>query len=233
MCSYREQLGTLTGYVHHTFYLHLLITLLHHRLTTPFLLFFIHEVPTLIMALSQILTTSTTRSSKWDWTFGFTYLLFRIIYHTWMVYQFYYFFPVQGGWYWFVVVTYGLHVHWFWCWVKSMQKRLKKLNVESTEQVALRESRGPALQEEKRLDKEEMAFQSRSGAKWPMRSQKSEDSGVLLVEDDDDDLQDVDSGSADSLSFRRDSVDSQDADDSTLDDATSASKSKTSVRRRK
>jgi hypothetical protein len=113
-----------------------------------------------------------------------------------MIYQFCFFFPVEGGWYWFVIVAYCLHVHWFWCWVRSMRKRLVRLEQERQSKSLTDGTNNDGS----KLEKED-AFKSRRSAKWPIRPRRSDDSGVLLmddteplVDDDDDELDDVDSG---------------------------------------
>jgi hypothetical protein len=122
--NYRSQLSILTGWIHHIFYIVLMIHLLHNHLTSPFCLLAILEFPTMVLATGHL--WKTLRQDK---IFGASFFIFRIAFHGFMIYQFYANFTEHGPWWQVVLSAYPLHIHWFFSWVKQ-QQRLRLENKE-------------------------------------------------------------------------------------------------------
>jgi hypothetical protein len=113
---YREQLQLLSGWIHHLVYMALVISLVHHEITAPFPYFAIMELPTVVLAIGHV-----WRDWRSDKLFGLAFFVTRLVYHSALIYQFCFRFPLRGWWV-VVVLAFVLHCHWFSCWVRRMRR---------------------------------------------------------------------------------------------------------------
>ena len=127
---YKEHLGVLTAYFHHTIYIWLMIYAITGNggftSTTPFCEGFmwssIEELPTSLLALGSIFP-----SLRSDIGFGLSFFLLRIIYHSFLTYQAVqivnaYGFACVGMYF----LTLAMHVNWFYTWFTKYGMRLLK-----------------------------------------------------------------------------------------------------------
>lgn len=113
---YHKYMLGLSGYFHHISYLLITCWSMYTGQHTVFLLFILEELPTLLLSVGNY-------NYKWrsDILFGVTFLLTRIVFHSWLTW---YFFsrgniPVFG----MSVSVLGLHLYWFYNWILSAIKR--------------------------------------------------------------------------------------------------------------
>ncbi|KAI9291240.1 hypothetical protein K502DRAFT_297238 [Neoconidiobolus thromboides FSU 785] len=123
---YLPFLNILTGWIHHTSYIVLLLILINKKLTTYYSLMCLMEFPTLILSLGSI-----WKPLRNDLLFGTCFFLTRILYHNIMIFTFYYhldfMFPVYT-----LLFILPLHLHWFHGFIlqqKRMRAKLNKANI--------------------------------------------------------------------------------------------------------
>ena len=116
---YREQLGILTTYFHHTMYTWLMYFAITGNglfmttpgpFTTAFMFSTLEEIPTFLLALGSIFPGCRT-----DMGFGVTFFVFRILYHSCLLFHVIYtggYSPVIG----LLVLTLCMHLNWFTTW---------------------------------------------------------------------------------------------------------------------
>lgn len=108
---YPKQLDPLSTIFHHIFYIIFMSVLLCSGLMVRgFLLTFVMEVPTLVLALGRV-----WKSWRSDLAFGSTFIITRIAYNIWILYLCHDLFP--EGYIWRVCsAVLGLHLYWFSKW---------------------------------------------------------------------------------------------------------------------
>lgn len=122
LVDYRERITFLTGWVHHLLYAGILARILLRHECTPFSCFLLEEVPTVVLAFGGM------TGSRYDLTFGLTFLATRILFHSWGLASAH----AWRGLYtasehiWFIWLSLALHVFWFRGWIVSYSKHLKK-----------------------------------------------------------------------------------------------------------
>lgn len=130
---YRDQLGLLTGWVHHTLFIWMSLSSTTGNglfITTPpyassFAFMCIEEIPTAILGLGSIFP-----SLRSDWGFGLTFIPTRVIFHGYFTsYAFYMYYqniglnihiPVLYG------LTFVMYASWAHGWIQMMLKKGKK-----------------------------------------------------------------------------------------------------------
>lgn len=117
--DYRSQLAILTGWVHHTVYISMLIWFCAVKTTVSFTLFGILELPTAVLAIGSIY-----KPWRMDMTFGITFLSTRILYMgaIWVL-ACMYSTPFRIF---LITAMMCLHLYWFYGWVVGMLKKGKK-----------------------------------------------------------------------------------------------------------
>jgi len=117
---YRSELTFLTSYFHHTMYIWLmhfaitsngLFTTTRGPFTTAFLFCAIEEIPTFILGLGSIVP-----SLRSDLGFGVSFLIFRVIYHIFLImheYKYQTFIPMFI----LLLITFAMHVNWWYGWI--------------------------------------------------------------------------------------------------------------------
>jgi hypothetical protein len=107
----RESFDTITGLLHHTFYIMLLRYLRYNNLSHLIYPFLPFEVPTMCMDIRKIYPTVSI-----DYLFGATFFVFRVVYNFYLIGTFTQISEVYS-----VIVTVMLAVHAFWfkTWVEK------------------------------------------------------------------------------------------------------------------
>ncbi|GAB5354194.1 hypothetical protein AAMO2058_000098700 [Amorphochlora amoebiformis] len=113
--EYDEAIDYKDGWVHHFFFIALLLWLLASGLTSLFAIALIEEVPTVILALARV-----SMSPKTPFAFGLSFFLLRICYHCYITYAVIEYSTVA-----FVigVILLRSHVKWFHRWLASHLKK--------------------------------------------------------------------------------------------------------------
>lgn len=107
---YPSHMDTMTTIVHHYFYIGFMLTLLSLNYSRGFLLCFAMEAPTFVLSVGSIFP-----SYRSDFTFGFSFVLTRLIYNAFLAYQLYLVTP--SGYIWRVcVLVLTVHMYWFYKW---------------------------------------------------------------------------------------------------------------------
>lgn len=127
---YPKYLKLLTGYVHHTVFIWMMVFscsgnggfVKARPFTSAFVYMLIEELPTFLLSLGSIFPSCRT-----DLGFGITFLFLRIIYHFYIVtFAFISNFHTPGMCLYYA--TLGMHLLWFRDWTVSYSKTLKKAN---------------------------------------------------------------------------------------------------------
>lgn len=113
---YHDQIQLVSGWIHHSLYVLLALNLVHLDITAPLPCFTIMELPTIVLATGHV-----WKAKRSDILFGVCFLVTRLVYHSWLIYQFYFKFPLSGWWM-VVLGAFLLHCHWFGCWVRRMKR---------------------------------------------------------------------------------------------------------------
>lgn len=116
--EYNKYLMSLSGYIHHIIYIFVSIVCIKLNIILPYMLFFIEELPTLILSLGKF--NHNFRSDK---LFGVTFFLTRIVYHIFLItmtYNYHILFPILG------ILAFGVHSFWFKNWLTKYTLLLKK-----------------------------------------------------------------------------------------------------------
>jgi hypothetical protein len=114
--DYPENMLSLSGYPHHCVYIILNIIVLTFDLVPEYLLFFLAELPTTILSIGMF-----DKQFRSDTMFGTTFILTRLLYHTYLIYVTESPTVKIGG-----IIILCLHIYWFWKWTK------KQLNMSKT-----------------------------------------------------------------------------------------------------
>ena len=112
---YREQMGFLTGWVHHSLYLVMLWWVSNEKLQPLFTAFLLSEIPTMLMSFGHL-----DKRYRTDALFGLSYLFVRVLYHGYLLVLF-----LENwtpGWS-LVIGTLVMHLHWFRQWVSSQLRK--------------------------------------------------------------------------------------------------------------
>lgn len=107
--EYHKYLCSLSGYFHHFVYLVISILSIKLNVIRPYMLFFVEELPTLILSIGNF--NNNLRS---DNLFGLTFFITRIVYHLILIghtYKTHILFVILG------VLSFGLHSYWFKNWL--------------------------------------------------------------------------------------------------------------------
>ncbi|KAL7408884.1 hypothetical protein BDY24DRAFT_419378 [Mrakia frigida] len=109
---YRQHINLLTGYIHHTIYIIVMLVALSTHQTYVFSLAAFLELPTFLLALSNL-------APRWrnDYVFAVAFFLTRISFHSWICFAFLKEKFTKGGVGWeacfFLCLALPLHIHWF------------------------------------------------------------------------------------------------------------------------
>lgn len=109
--EYYKYLLSLSGYVHHIIYIIVSIVCIKLNIILPYMLFFIEELPTLILSLGKF-----NNNLRNDNLFGFTFFTTRIVYHIFLIimtYKSHILIPILG------ISALGLHTYWFKNWISK------------------------------------------------------------------------------------------------------------------
>lgn len=117
---YPSQLSVLTSYVHHFFYGAFVLTILAHRHSHGFIFCFFEELPTLILAVGNLVPILRS-----DMLFGISFFAIRLVYHVWLCFQFMLCYWESAYWKICTSVT-VLHVFWMYKWTVSMVRRTRR-----------------------------------------------------------------------------------------------------------
>jgi hypothetical protein len=117
--DYPDYFDLLTGWIHHAFYLTLIVALFYHGATHAQVHGFIEEIPVLILALGNL-----HPALRRDLLFGFTFFVMRILYHIYLTVNFcshlghkhpaVYYSALTS------VLALLLHLYWFAAWSKNL-----------------------------------------------------------------------------------------------------------------
>jgi hypothetical protein len=113
--DYPENMLSLSGYPHHFVYIVLNIIVLTFDLVPEYLLFFLAELPTTILSIGMF-----DKQFRSDTLFGTTFILTRLLYHTYLIYITESTTVKIGG-----LIILCLHIFWFWKWTKQQLKMSK------------------------------------------------------------------------------------------------------------
>lgn len=107
---YKEHMGLLTGYIHHTVYVFVCLWSTYKQSNPFFCLFFIEELPTFVLNIG--ICNPKMRSNN---LFGTTFFLTRIFLHVimWNMFKHDMTFLIMGA------VTFALHSYWFKNWLQK------------------------------------------------------------------------------------------------------------------
>ena len=109
--EYNKYLMSLSGYIHHIIYIIVSFVCIKLNIILPYMLFFIEELPTLILSLGKF--NNNFRSDK---LFGLTFFLTRIVYHIFLImmtYNYHIIIPILG------TLALGVHGYWFKNWLNK------------------------------------------------------------------------------------------------------------------
>ena len=115
--KYPEYMQITTGYIHHSIYLFINYISFNNNLNNIYLLFFVSELPTLILSIGQF--DSKLRNNN---LFGITFFSTRIMYHMLLIYK-YISLPYISI---FGSLTLTVHCYWFKGWVIKYSNLFKK-----------------------------------------------------------------------------------------------------------
>lgn len=114
--DYKDCIDFLSGYIHHIFYFLLSLILLYSRIGNIFCIFFVMEVPTVVLSFGHI-----NKEYRRDKLFGFTFFSTRILLHGFLLIHLFWRIYMAL---WIVCLTaFFLHAHWFRAWI-NQQLRL-------------------------------------------------------------------------------------------------------------
>lgn len=120
---YPSQLDPLTSIFHHIFYVTFMLILLQHHYSRGFLLCFVMEVPTGLLALGSVWQQYRT-----DIGFGVTFLITRVMFNLYLAYRLYSLSP--EGMIWRVCASVlCMHLFWFYKWASVYGSQLCTVNV--------------------------------------------------------------------------------------------------------
>ena len=115
---YPSQLDPLTSIVHHIFYVTFMLVLLQQNYSRGFLLCFVMEVPTGLLALGSVWQQYRT-----DIGFGITFFITRLMYNSYLAYRLYCLSP--EGLIWRVCLcVLCMHLFWFYKWATVYGSKL-------------------------------------------------------------------------------------------------------------
>ncbi|KAI8388551.1 uncharacterized protein BYT42DRAFT_560471 [Radiomyces spectabilis] len=116
---YRRRITILTGWVHHTAYIVILLWFLHRRISSFFAMASILELPTLILAIGSL-------KKKWrsDLLFAASFFLLRLVLHICMIFMLRRYRRVDTLWM-IAVAVLPLHLFWFYCIVNLHARKLR------------------------------------------------------------------------------------------------------------
>lgn len=121
--KYHKYMCNLTGYFHHIVYIFVSIMSFQINASGLYMLYLIEELPTIFLS-----TGSYSQILRKDYTFGLTFFLTRIVYHTFLSWTFRnnMMFLIMGG------LSLTLHSYWFknwgakYLWAAKPKSKLKK-----------------------------------------------------------------------------------------------------------
>ena len=105
--EYKEYIDLFTGYIHHSIYIFINFLSIVTNLTSVYSLFFISELPTILLSIGRF--NSTLRN---DYVFGILFFTTRIVYHTFLIYNTL-MYPIVS----FIgILALCVHIYWFKGW---------------------------------------------------------------------------------------------------------------------
>lgn len=116
--EYNKYLMSLSGYIHHIIYIIVSVLSIKLNIILPYMMFFIEELPTLILSLGKF-----NNNFRSDRLFGVTFFLTRIVYHIFLItitYNYHIMFPIIG------TLALCVHSYWFKNWIKKYTLIFKK-----------------------------------------------------------------------------------------------------------
>ena len=120
---YPSQLDPLTSIFHHIFYVTFMLILLQHHYSRGFLLCFVMEVPTGLLALGSVWHHLRT-----DLGFGITFFITRLVFNVYLACRLYFLSP--EGMIWRVcAAVLCMHLFWFYKWVTVYGSKIGSSNV--------------------------------------------------------------------------------------------------------
>lgn len=127
MTEYKEELGTLTGYIHHSAYIIINIVSVYMGIYPIYLLNMLSELPTLIMSIGIF-----DKSLRNDKLFGISFFTTRLFYHGILAYTFRH----HSLFFYISLLTFGLHSYWFYNWwnkygIKLITKKNSKEKIKN------------------------------------------------------------------------------------------------------
>ncbi len=123
MRYYPEQIQLLSGWVHHTLYLALMVWALSGHFTAGFCLFLPLELPTFILAMGSIYPERRS-----DLLFGSTFFATRICYHFTLLQRILRVGDAAPVPIWIpTLAAFALHVYWFALWLRGYTRRRLRL----------------------------------------------------------------------------------------------------------
>ena len=117
---YKNEMGFVEGWFHHSCYLGFFGWLLYEGWTVGILTTMPLEVPTVVLATGRVFP-----GLRQDLLFGISFLIFRIVYHSFLLYRWYHMVSPPTRLWPYPAFILLLHFYWFHGWVKGQLKRTK------------------------------------------------------------------------------------------------------------
>ena len=118
---YPRQIQLLTGWIHHVFYMGLLVWALRAHFTLGFALFAAEELPTFLLAVGSIYPKRRN-----DLLFGLVFFVTRVAYHGLLFQRVLDIKEPRVQLNPIIAMTFALHCYWMWCWVQGYRRRLRQ-----------------------------------------------------------------------------------------------------------
>lgn len=117
---YRKRITLMTGWIHHLFYITLLICFMRLQISSLFTVSSILELPTLILAAG-----SMVHEWRSDLLFGTSFFVLRLVAHAWMMVNLKKYHRIEFMWI-IALIIYPLHIYWFYGkWFLSFRNNRK------------------------------------------------------------------------------------------------------------
>ncbi|KAJ1953867.1 hypothetical protein EC988_002748, partial [Linderina pennispora] len=117
---YRSTISVLTGYIHHTLYIVIVLYLAAHGVSAIFVLMCYNELPTIVLALGHM-----RKEWRSDILFALTFFLTRILMHVIMMVKFYRYSEFRFIWKLMLLVL-PMHLYWFYGAVRQNLRKYRK-----------------------------------------------------------------------------------------------------------
>ncbi|KAI8325096.1 hypothetical protein GQ54DRAFT_240300, partial [Martensiomyces pterosporus] len=114
---YRSTITILTGYIHHTLYIGLVLFAATHGVSAIFVLLCYNELPTIILALGHI-----RKEWRSDWMFATTFFATRIALHLVFMVKFFKYSELRFLWK-LMMLVFPMHLYWFYGAVRQQVRK--------------------------------------------------------------------------------------------------------------